>query len=465
MENNLAVKILASSGVEYGERLLTEKPMQIGLYEPDVAFCHDGGYIILDFGKEMNGGVRILTSQSVDGKIRLRFGESLAECCAEIGGKKNATNNHSLRDLTVEIPMLSDMSFGGTGYRFIRLDFFGELTIKSVIGTNNMLKAKPKYLYKGKDEKIAKIFETAKRTLDLCAGGEYLWDGVKRDRLVWIGDIHPEMLGLTAIYGRLELIEKSLDFVRDQTPLPMWMNDYPMYSMWWIIILSDYMDRTKSYRYAKGQIPYLKGLLKQMNACVKESGELNYPSYFVDWPTSNQPDEKAGVRAINIMACKKAIKVLEKFKEDVSVANEMLEKLLKVEIRVEKAKQVIGLKYMATGALSDEDRQKLVQGGVRGMSTFMSYYILKAVASFDKEKAIEMLKEYYGAMLDKGATSFWEDFDIEWAENSNRIDEMPKEGERDIHGDFGAFCYIGFRHSFCHGWSSGICEFIKEYCK
>jgi len=46
MENNLAVKILASSGVEYGERLLTEKPMQIGLYEPDVAFCHDGGYII-----------------------------------------------------------------------------------------------------------------------------------------------------------------------------------------------------------------------------------------------------------------------------------------------------------------------------------------------------------------------------------------------------------------------------------
>ena len=98
------------------------------------------------------------------------------------------------------------------------------------------------------------------------------------------------------------------------------------------------------------------------------------------------------------------------------------------------------------------------------MSTFMSYYILKAVASFDKGKAIEMMKEYYGAMLDKGATSFFEDFDMEWVENSCRIDEFPKEGERDIHGDFGKYCYVGFRHSLCHGWSAGVVTFIEEEC-
>ena len=26
---------------------------------------------------------------------------------------------------------------------------------------------------------------------------------------------------------------------------------------------------------------------------------------------------------------------------------------------------------------------------------------------------------------------------------------------KDIHGDYGEFCYKGFRHSLCHGWSSG----------
>jgi len=98
------------------------------------------------------------------------------------------------------------------------------------------------------------------------------------------------------------------------------------------------------------------------------------------------------------------------------------------------------------------------------MSTFMSYYILKAVASFDKPRAIEMMKEYYGTMLDKGATTFWEDFDVEWAKNSCRIDEYPTDAQKDIHGDFGAFCYVGYRHSLCHGWSAGVIQFIAEEC-
>ena len=121
----------------------------------------------------------------------------------------------------------------------------------------------------------------------------------------------------------------------------------------------------------------------------------------------------------------------------------------------------MGLKHFATGR-SEADKKRLTEGGARGMSTFMSYYILKAVASFDRPRAVEMMKEYYGAMLDKGATTFWEDFDLAWTENSSRIDALPRDGERDIHGDFGAFCYVGFRHSLCHGWSAGVIAFMEE---
>ena len=31
-----------------------------------------------------------------------------------------------------------------------------------------------------------------------------------------------------------------------------------------------------------------------------------------------------------------------------------------------------------------------------------------------------------------------------------------------MHGDYGAFCYKGFRHSFCHGWSSGVVPFLMN---
>ena len=113
---------------------------------------------------------------------------------------------------------------------------------------------------------------------------------------------------------------------------------------------------------------------------------------------------------------------------DCALAESILDRLLLIDIEVQKSKQVVGLKFFAT-ELSEIDKKRLVEGGARGMSTFMSYYILKAVASFDKPMAIQMMKDYYGAMLDKGATSFWEDFDMDWIEGSSRIYNTPTSAE------------------------------------
>ena len=66
-------------------------------------------------------------------------------------------------------------------------------------------------------------------------------------------------------------------------------------------------------------------------------------------------------------------------------------------------------------------------------------------------------------MLKMGATTFWEDFNLDWMENSAPIDEITPEGMNDIHGDFGAYCYKNFRHSLCHGWASGPCPYLSHY--
>ena len=453
-------KVIASDEATC-EDLLVRQELQIGLREPKTTVFCQNDFVILDFGIELCGGVRLLTYMAQNVPVRIRFGESISECCSELGGEKNATNDHSLRDFTVHLQNYSDMSFGQTGFRFVRLDFGGKVEIKSVVAVNQRLNKKARYCYMGNDEQIRAIYETAKRTVDLCASSGYVWDGIKRDRLVWVGDLAPEVLALTTLYGRLTEIERSLECARKQFPLPTWINTMPAYSLWWIIILADYYERTGAKAFASRQLSYLVGLIEQINGCVDESGNLHYPSYFVDWPTRKQIDEKAGVRAINVYAMKRAIWLLREFDCDCSLAETILDRLLLVEIEVQKSKQVTGLKFFATELL-ETDKKRLVEGGARGMSTFMSYYILKAVASFDKPRAVEMMKEYYGGMLDKGATTFWEDFDIEWIENSSRIDEIPRNGERDIHGDFGAFCYKGFRHSLCHGWSAGVIAFMEE---
>ena len=426
-----------------------------------------GSYIILDFGKEMHGGIRMMTNWIYYGecKVRLRFGESLGEVNSSIG-EKNAKNAHSPRDFETLICAYADMTLGQTGFRFVRIDLLEDKYIyfKNIFCENIILSETPIYTYQGCDERIKDIFETAKRTVDLCSSAGYIWDGIKRDRLVWAGDLAPEVMALTAIYGRLPVIENTMDMLTDIAPLPKYMNAIYTYSMWWIIILADYYKEFGCKDYAEKHLPYLTKLVEQMDELVDEKGDLcKTIRYIVDWPTKDSADELVGVRAIFLMAMNGAETLYKAFGLPIDPIEKIRKKLNLQPLQVECKKQVIALKYFATGELTDEDYAKLIDGRAKGFSTFMSYYVLTAIASRDEGLAIELMKEYYGAMLDRGATSFWEDFHVEWLEGSGRIDEID-DTKLDIHGDFGAHCYVGLRHSLCHGWSAGVAKFIKEHC-
>ncbi len=472
-------KIIKRANVEGVKALRRKQNLQIDLNERDIAKFHKGGYVILDFGKEMRGGIRILTYASDLSNVRIRFGESVGECCAELGAgeaysgnenvgnksekaiRQNATNDHATRDFFVTLPNWSDMPFGDTGFRFVRLDFFGEVALKSVVCVNHILSKRAKYVYKGNDVLTKKIFKVAKRTIDLCASSGYIWDGIKRDRLVWAGDLYPEVLALTALYGRTAEVEHSLDFVREYTPLPRWMDGIATYSLWWIIILYDYLENTGAEDFIAKQMDYLESLVKQIADGTNEKGEMNYPSYFVDWPRAGFMEEREGFRAINIMATRSAIGLLKKFNRDTTVAEKHLSCILKQEIHAE-SKVVAALKYWAIGKLTNEEQALLLSDGAKGFSTFMSYYILKAVHSFNPQLATAMMQEYYGGMLKVGSTTFWEDFDVEWINGACPLTRLPKKGEKDLHGDFGKHCYVGFRKSLCHGWAAGIIAYMKE---
>ncbi len=469
-------RIIACIGVEKPENLLLRQPLQMDLIENRLTVCHPGSHIILDYGKEMRGGIRLLTFGSDLSPVRIRFGESVGECCAELGvgeefsGKpqereispqarrQNATNDHALRDISLTLPNWSDTPVGDTGFRFVRLDFAGEYTVKSVPCYNTILSRRTVYQYQG-DREIEKIFAAAKRTVDLCAGSGYLWDGIKRDRLVWAGDLGPEVLAMTALYGRTAEAENSLEFVK--VPLPEWMNYQPTYSMWWIVTLRDYFRRTQAEGFVKKQLPYLEGLVEQLAQGVDENGAMHHTtSYFLDWPHAETPEVLEGVRAINIMAAKAAVELLAHFGRSTEAAQLLLTRLMRQEIHPT-SKLVAALKYLAVGEITPWEKSLLLSGGIKGMSTFMGYYILTAIHAFSPETAASVLKEYYGGMLKLGATTFWEDFEPEQAEGTP-IHILPQEGRPDCHGDYGKHCYVGYRRSLCHGWSAGVIAYIKE---
>ena len=469
----LPVKVVEGDKIDYQDTLFRKKGYYATInYNVDEWVNYFkmegvGSYVILDFGKEMHGGIRLITNWIYYGdcKVRIRFGESLGEVNSSIK-EKNATNAHGPRDFETLICAYADVTIGQTGFRFVRIDLLEEKYIyfKNIFCENHRFSKKPIYTYQGNDARIAEIFETAKRTVDLCASEGYIWDGIKRDRLVWMGDLAPEVMALTSIYGKLSVVERSLDLVKKEAPLPKFMNAIYTYSMWWVIVLADYYKEFGCKEYLSKQMKYMQKLIERFNELVDENGDLEKEiRYLVDWPTKDTVDELTGVRAIFLMAINGALYLFNEFGLPTETALKVKEKLNRQPIQPKLMKQVVALKYFATGELTDEEYAMLIDGGTKGFSTFMSYYILTAIATRDEQLAIDLMKEYYGAMLDRGATTFWEDFHMEWLDGSGSIDKIEPD-KKDIHGDYGAHCYVGFRHSLCHGWSAGVAKFIKEHC-
>lgn len=468
------VRIIDEKKAQNTETLLREKTLQIGLAEQDLCLISPGGYVILDYGREVCGGVRILTFLAEgDVKIRLRFGESLSEACSQIG-EKNSTNDHAVRDLVTYLPSYSDQTFGQTGFRFVRIDVLSKsaaLPLKTASAAVSIIEREVMGSFACDDPKINRIWETAAYTVRLCMQNGYFWDGIKRDRLVWIGDIYPEMRAAHCLFPEVPEVSASLQFARMQTPLPEWINGYATYSLWWLIILSDEVNRFAG-SITKEDLDYAEGILRLLEDVVQEDGTVRYRDgfVFIDWPSLPLPGEpewkkedwENGVHALMEICLDKA-KDLPGLSQDTrKLCETLLNRLHRKERTVRQLKQIAGLCALA-GDRSEQHRNLLLKDGARGLSTFMSYVILTAMAQYgDAAQAIRVMKEYYGGMLDAGATTFWEDFNLEWMIDSSRIDALPKEGESDIHGDNGAFCYTGFRHSLCHGWSAGVLAFLAE---
>lgn len=475
MRFNKPVKIIDVKGnVENIESLFIDKALQIGMTgEASNLIIKGKARIILDFGKEIGGGVRILTYDiRGNNQIRLRFGESVSETLAEIG-EKNATNDHSTRDLTVSLQTMSDLTFGQTGFRFLNIDFLDEngyFEIKTIRSAENSDTREFIGDFECDDPLINEIFSVAKHTLRLCLQNGYFWDGIKRDRLVWIGDLYPEMLAGRCLFGNVKETISSLEFSKETTPLPNWISTMPAYSLWWIINAYDEYFYSGNADFIVKTADYTYGIIKMVNDLVNENGFTNFPSDFIDWPTAylegesenRKEDRLTGMRYLTLLCAKKAKEILTIANYDFSDCDNIISKLGNAKNEVKEYKQIAGLGVL-TGDLNENNLKVLLKDGANGLSTFMSYPILKGISAFGRHNdAIEIMKAYYGGMLSVGATSFWEDFDIKWLENCYRIDEMPVENKIDIHGDYGAYCYKGFRHSFCHGWSAGVIPYLIE---
>jgi len=429
--------------------------------------------IILDFGREIQGGIELVTTinnSNPAAKVRIRLGESVSETLSDIS-KDGATNDHAMRDFIVELPWLGRLEIGNSGFRFANIQLVDpntKLELKEVSAIFTYRDIPYLGSFSCNDERLNKIWMTGAYTVHLNMQ-DYLWDGIKRDRLVWVGDMHPEVMTINSVFGNIGVVPKSLDLARDITPLPNWMNGISSYSMWWILIHRDWYHYQGNLDYLKQQKVYLGALLRQLSTKIDLDGkEILDGTRFLDWPSSeNIPAIHAGLQSLMVMTFQAGVELCTILGEveTAKICSISLTKLKKHTPEMSGSKQAAALLTLA-GIVAPEktNSEILARDSVHKMSTFYGYYMLQARAKAgDYQGAIDNIRQYWGGMLDLGATTFWEDFDIDWIKNGARIDELVPEGKTDVHLTYGGYCYKSFRHSLCHGWASGPTSWLTQY--
>ena len=438
----------------------------------------DTASILLDYGRELHGGLQLVLGSSTRSRasfVRIRFGESVEECNSEVVGNSGkrgyATNAHAMRDVVMEVPREGTIEIGNTGFRFVRIDLLQPSTTIRIKEARAVLRYRDiPYLgsFRSSDKRLNDIWMTGAYTVHLNMQ-EYLWDGIKRDRIVWLGDMHPEVATISTVFGNNEIVPQTLDLACEQFPLPQWMNGMSAYSLWYLIIHHDWYRYSGDIEFLKKHKPYIVGLIDLIDSKVDENGiETLSKNRFLDWPSSpNTEGVESGYRALIVWAMQDAEVLCKALDEPASAAKAQAcaKKMNRWVKDPNKLKQAASL--MAIAGILDPRKacdEVVSVGGAKDFSTFYGYYMLQAQALAGQyQQAIDIIRQYWGGMLDMGATTFWEDFNLDWMENAGRIDELLPPGKKDIHGDFGAYCYPGFRHSLCHGWASGPTAWLSEH--
>ena len=146
-------RIVCRSGALLGaEHLLEPYSGQVSTSEPVVTLFGPGGSVLLDFGKEIQGGIQIvraISGNKAAARFRLCLGESVSEALSSVDAPgSTATNDHSVRDMEISVPWLGTAEYGSSGFRFARLDLLdgaGDVPVVAVRAVSPLPRLMPSW--------------------------------------------------------------------------------------------------------------------------------------------------------------------------------------------------------------------------------------------------------------------------------------------------------------------------------
>ena len=295
--------------------------------------------------------------------------------------------------------------------------------------------------YKGSfrcsDEKLNRIWSTCTYTFHLNSR-EFFLDGIKRDRWVWSGDAYQSYLVNDYIFRDEDITRRTILALRGKDPVGCHINTIQDYSFYWIMSIGE--------RYhCRGDLEWVRSLWSSMeslmNFCLSRTDEeglvVERPGdwVFIDW---SDLDKEGGacieqmllVRSLETMA--ECANLLGKDGDCyAALAREMREKVENLYWDEEKGAYIdsfrsgkrfvtrhTNLFALRYGFDKFGRREKIIQNvllndAVEPITTpYFKFYEMEAWCEMGElDRVREQIIDYWGGMLDLGATTIWETYD------------------------------------------------------
>jgi len=396
-----------------------------------------GPSLIVDFGRETVGYLRLRTISESGVGLKLFFGETLTECF-HFPPRVTLLYRMLTEDVAVAPGRQEWESNNRQGFRFVRIEFVNgrpPVEIQALSVRTSIYPVTNKGYFACSDPLLNKIWETGRRTLHLCMQ-EYYLDAIKRDRFLWVGDTRMEALINYYIFGDQELFRYSWKKIAETQyrdgGIPSSLGEGASmiwdYVAWWLIALVDYRLHTGDLKFAAS---LKENIVKAMDWLISKSGRdglINVPANKTEgWMCvlNNKRGKDVLMNSLFHRSLRGVSEIMGDFGDLVRASKYG-------RLAQKTGKSLNRLQARAGTQTFREDH--LASGSLGGFEIIEAFF-----KNRQPEEGLRFIREFWGPAIAAGSDTFWEG---PVKDTGGRIDEK-QVWTRDN--------YI----SRCHGWTAG----------
>ncbi len=412
--------------------------------------------VLFDFGTETFA--ETVFSGLAEKPVRVQFGESREEALDE---------KWSVIHFEQE-PEKGRLSYPPYAFRYL----FVSDPNAQVKANYEYLPLKQKGTFSCDEEMINRVWDTAAYTFHLNSR-EFLLDGIKRDRWVWSADAYQSLFVNRYLFLDQELEKRTLTVLGGKSPFKRHINTIVDYTFFWIISLYDYYQ-------TYGDLKFLHQIFEQMQEvmrfCQKRTDEDGFMRgkegdwIFIDWAEIDKTGALCGEQILyaKAMKCYAAICTLLGKEDDgctekaECLTKQIFDHFYDKEMGVfidsyESGKRNVTrhcniLAYLFLPCSQEQKQQiyerVILNDNVAAITTpYFKFYENQVHCEAGNGKLLEKsLREYYGCMLEQGATTLYEEYD-------------PKMKGVEHYAMYGN----PYEKSLCHAWSASPIYLLGRY--